>query len=365
MKIIPRYILREFLVPFFYCLFGFVAIYVLFELFGSFSRMVDARLGLWDGAVYFAGYLAPYFHYLAPAALMLATLYTMWSMCRHSEIVAMRASGLSFQAIVRPLLSVAFATALFVAFVNEWFVPNFAQGASQLKSAKFDREKIEAADQIVYRNPVGLRTWNVESLLCADGSSLSNVCIRIDRPRGGRLMTVSAPRADFLDGEWVLEDARVQHFNAQGQEVASPTPDLEAMPLRFFPELNERPSDFILQNRPMKFYSVADRLRYLSTHPELSKESRDDVIYDICAQIVAPLACLVITLFAIPAGISSGRQSVSKGILSALALFFAFYGVTILCMVLAKNGWCPPILAAFFPDVLFFVLGIRAFLKQR
>ncbi len=365
MKIIPRYVLKEFLVPFFYCLFGFVAIYVLFELFGSFSRMVDAHLGFCEGVVYFAGYLAPYFHYLAPAALMLATLYTMWSMCRHSEIVAMRASGISFQAIVRPLLSVAFATALFVGFVNEWFVPHFAQDASQLKGAKFDRQKIAEADQIVYRNPVGARTWNVGCLLAGDGSSLSNVCIRIDRPRGGRLMTVQADKADYLDGEWLLEGVRVQHFNAQGQEVASPTPELETLPLRSFPFLNERPTDFILQNRPMKFYSVADRLRYLSTHPELSKESRNDVLYDICAQIVAPLACLVITLFAIPAGISSGRQSVSKGILGALALFFAFYGVTILCMVLAKNGWCPPLLAAFFPCALFLFLGVRAFLKQR
>ena len=33
MKIIQRHVLRELLVPLFYCLTGFVAIYVLFELF--------------------------------------------------------------------------------------------------------------------------------------------------------------------------------------------------------------------------------------------------------------------------------------------------------------------------------------------
>ena len=42
MKILTRYILREFCVPLFYCLTGFVSIYLLFELFGSFSRLVSA-----------------------------------------------------------------------------------------------------------------------------------------------------------------------------------------------------------------------------------------------------------------------------------------------------------------------------------
>jgi len=87
--------------------------------------------------------------------------------------------------------------------------------------------------------------------------------------------------------------------------------------------------------------------------------------YDIWSQIAAPFACLIITLFAIPAGIASGRQSVFKGILGALGLYFAFYGFTIGMMVVAKNGWFPAIPAALLPDALFLFFGIRAFLKQR
>ena len=107
MKILTRYILREFCVPLFYCLTGFVSIYLLFELFGSFSRLVSARPGFLKACTYLAGYLAPYFEWMAPACLMLATLYTMWNFCRHSEIIAMRASGIGFFTIVKPLLAVA------------------------------------------------------------------------------------------------------------------------------------------------------------------------------------------------------------------------------------------------------------------
>ena len=60
MKILGRYILREYLIPLGYCLGGFVAIYVLFELFGSLSRIVDAKLPFAIAVGYFGAYIAPF-----------------------------------------------------------------------------------------------------------------------------------------------------------------------------------------------------------------------------------------------------------------------------------------------------------------
>ena len=62
MRILTRYVLREFVIPLFYCLAGFVSIYVLFDLFGSFSRIVESDLSFGEIALYFCGYFAPYFH---------------------------------------------------------------------------------------------------------------------------------------------------------------------------------------------------------------------------------------------------------------------------------------------------------------
>ena len=297
---------------------------------------------------------------------MLATLYTMWSFCRHSEITAMRASGVSFLAIVKPLLAVAFLLGIAVAWVNEVFVPEKAQWAAQMKTVQFNEEMLEKADNIVYRNAAGRRTWNVNSLSDDEGAHLLGVRVTEDRPNGGsRLRSVTADRADYLDGEWWFTGAKVQHYDLSGQEVSTPVPSLDALPLRCFASFDERPEDFVMQNRPWKFNSVRDRIRYLNTHPDLSADDRRDCVYDTWAQVMAPWACLIITLFAIPAGIASGRQSVFKGILGALGLYFAFYGFTILMMVAAKNGWCPPIPAAVAPAGVFLVLGVRAFLRQR
>ncbi len=366
MKILTRYVLREFLVPLGYCLTGLVSIYVLFDLFGSFSRLSAARISAREAALYFCGYLAPYFHYIAPAALMLATLYTMWSFCRHSEVVAMRASGVSFLAIVKPLLMVAFLMALAVAYVNEVFVPAHSQWAAEMKSVQFDRRLVAKANDIVFRNARSCRTWHIDALLDSAGAHLKDVRVTVDRPNGGaRLLNITAPRADYLDGEWWFTDAAVQHYDATGLEIASATSELDALKFRCFSEFDEKPADFLAQNRMWRFNSVEDRLRYLRTHPDLAPRDRGDCVYDIWAQIMAPWACLVITLFAIPAGIASGRQSVFRGVLGALGLYFAFYALVLGAMIVAKNGLLPPIAAAILPYAVFLALGVRAFLKQR
>jgi lipopolysaccharide export system permease protein len=121
----------------------------------------------------------------------------------------------------------------------------------------------------------------------------------------------------------------------------------------------------MMQNRDWAYNSVRDRLRYLRHHPNLSEKLKNKYRYDIWAQIMAPWACMVITLFAIPAGIASGRQSVFKGILGALGMFFAFYGIVIAGMVFADLGWLPPVLAAVLPYVIFTMAGVWLFRRQR
>ena len=326
---------------------------------------MEARPGWWICVLYFAGYLSPYFKWLAPACLMLAALYTMWSFCRHSELIAMRSSGVGFLSIVRPMLVVAALMAAFVGWVNESFVPKYAQWSRQMRSAKFNLDDLSREDNIVYHNVNASRTWNVGAAMNDDATVLEDVAISENWPDGGRKRTVKAARAEYLDGEWWLDGAETFHFDANGQEVPSPTPALESLNLRMFPEFQEQPRDFLLQNRNPEFFSTGDRIRFLGTHPDMTAKFRREMECELWSQIAAPLACIVITLFAIPAGVATGRQSVFKGIVAALVMFFAFYALTVGCMVLSRIGYMHAFVAAFLPDVVFVSIGVYLFYRQR
>lgn len=365
MRILTRYVLREFLVPLTYCLTGFLGIYFVFELFDTFNRLMEAKPPLKVLVSFFAGYIAPYLEWLIPAALMLGTLYTMWNLCRHSEITAMRANGIGFLVIVRPMLAVAATMAVFVACNNEFYAPWAAEYAQDIREARFKPIPDKVKENIAYYNQAHGRVWRVNKMNLENPRLLEGVRLSFDRPDGSRQLDITCRKAEYLDGMWWLFYPQYQYFDELNNPVENPTPQLAGLVIRSFPDFDERPRDFLLMNKAWEYYTVRDMLHTLKAHPNLDKQEVASKHYDIHARLAAPFSCLIITLFAIPAGVATGRQSVFKGVIFAVALFFGFYAVSIGCMVLAKNMLLPVMLGAWLPNLLFFAAGLILFQRQR
>ncbi len=365
MRILSRYILREFLVPVVYCLTMFLGIYILFDLLSSFDELLAAKPPFLTVLAYFIGYLSPYFIYLFPATLMLSALYTMWNFCRHSEVTAMRANGIGFIVIVRPLLLVATCAMILVAVLNEVYTPGAAEWASKFKHDDFKQNTKTLCDFVVYKNQLEHRYWTINRMDTQKPGILEGVVLTLLREDGSLMLKITARRAEYLDGVWWFFNPQYQYFDELNEPVANPYKALESLSIRSFPELSETPRDFLVMNKKPEHSTTRDLLVDLKQNSLLSKQERCVKLYDIGARLIAPFSCLVITLFAIPAGVVTGRQSVFFGIVSAVAMFFSFYGTVILCEILAKNMFLPVSFAVLFPNLLFLCIGIYLFYRQR
>lgn len=353
MCILSRHVLRESIPPLCYCLALFTGIYVLFELFGSFSRLNEANLPAAEAIAYFGGYLSPFMHYLTPAALMLATLYTMWNLARHGEITAMLAGGASPLAIIAPLLISACAIALVTAWANEIYMPSHAQWARRLRAERFDLEKTEREAGFSYSNSADRRIWTVEGTHNRDCTVLTEVRISESRDDGTRKVSYKIGSARWLDGQWWMEDAVATHYDAREKPCPSPTPELDALKLRSFAHYGETPQDILMQNSDAQFASAAFKLRQAAGNPDLDAQSRNDLIYSAWAQAASPLACIIMTMIAMAGTACGGRRDAGSAILGALGAYFAYYGATIGMMAAAKTGAIAPVPAAVAPPLVF------------
>ena len=372
MKILTRYILFEFLQPLAYCLITFSALFTLLQLFDVFGVILENKPTAGAVALYFAATLAPFLEWIFSPSLMLATLYTLWRLCRNSEVSAMRAGGVSFIAISAPILATSLVfTAL--AFLNtEYFVPNYFERALRMSDIRKPATPLNAgapaastnhAARLSYFNVEERRIWQIGSFDPDGPGSLRDVRIKFERPDRSTEMTVTATAAHHLDGVWWLENPVENHYNELSHPIPPPSPQLNRISLRAFPWLNESPEDFRDETLRWENLSFRARRRFIQNHPSL--DTLPSLTYDMLSRLAAPWACLVMTLFSIPVGIATGRQSVARGVLMALAMFFCFYALTIICKLLAAQQLAPPWVAAWAPNTIFLATGLVLFHRQR
>ncbi len=370
MSILKRYVLREFLTPVFYCFLAFASLYVTIELFSEFDKIIPAKPPVRMILRYLGGFLSKDFQWLVTPSLLLGGLYTMWQLARHSEITAMRANGISFITITSPMLVASLFFAGLIALNSEYYAPEASRESAQIKAAEFKGYGPDLYTDVPFSNVRDRRDWQIGRFMPGT-STVEDVKITWSGDDGKPQMTLEAPTGKYVDGVWWFMNASIKHFRFSSATNAKLVTAKDDRPLMVMPEITETPRDFLLgivQGGIIEDsvnMSVSDMVRYVESRPNLAPIARTSWRYDIANRFTAPFACIVITLFAIPAGVATGRQSVFIGVVSAILMFLIFYVLTISCGVLAKKGVIPIYAGILIPNAVFLTAGLFLFWRQR
>ncbi len=356
MKLIDRYLLREYLAVLAYCLVAFVSIVVIFDLFEHLTVFLDRRPSWREIAVYYGYVVAPSFEYMAPTSLLLGTLYTLWQFTRHNEITAMRAGGIGLWRIVTPFLCVGLAFSILTAVVKETVTPRASRWIAEFLEGPDDMSSV--MKDLAHYNTLGRRLWLIGGIDLDRPEQLKTVKVTQERPDGTRQSEIQAGRAEWLDGQWWLFSPVERRYNEADDPMGpaaplGPTID-SAVQLDFF---DERPSDFADEVIDWDFLSSRAIWRYLKRHPNISPQDKAHRELLLHQRMAMPWACLVITLMAIPAGLRGGRRGVLGGVILTVALFFAFYACMQVGRYLAMRQTISPWLGAWLSNIVFTLSG--------
>ncbi len=376
-KILFFYVLRSFAVPATLCLFGLCALTMLFMSFDLIGACFDpsSAINFQVAMDFIGGTLSLYLEWLLPAVFLLSTLYTMWQFCRHSELIAMRASGIGMSTVVAPIVLTA-CLAAGLSYVNtEYIKPISADRAMRIKDSDFKKTGREPFEFIGFATPGTNRSWTIERVDPNNPTTLYGVKITMELPSEAfAYMTVryEAPIARWLDGVWWLRSdgekkVIARYFDELKDEVTAPEGFPSVMTQRALYHVTETPYQILLQHAKEDLASARDRKQYrkMRSADGLTRKEKDADSYETYSHYTAPVAIVLVTLFAIPAGIASGRQSVFRGILLALGLFLSYYVLTALAMALAKNDIVTPACAVCLPLICFGSAAIVLFRKVR
>lgn len=135
MRIIDRYLLRQFLQTFAICYLSLTGLYVVFDAFTNlegFMRCAEKGGGLLPLMGSFYGFQSILFFDRMSALLSLvAAMFTVAWIQRHNELTALMAAGVSRVRVVRPVIVAAITIVLLAAVSRELVIPRYREELSR------------------------------------------------------------------------------------------------------------------------------------------------------------------------------------------------------------------------------------------
>jgi len=284
-----------------------------------------------------------------PFSALLAALFTLAQLNRHSEIVVMKASGLSAHRILLPMGLVCGVVASGHFLLDQTVV---APARSELTYW----QQHDYAANLPPPPEVLNEVWLVEDskVISVGAVSRSGSRVLLDRVsiyrRGQTGLLTSLIQADFAwysSGKWTLFSVR--EFDVASHELTLDEArnwDLNLGPERFF-SISVTPEH-------VGFFELRETIRKLGAEGQ----PVDSLRTSLYQKIASPAASLLMPLLGAIAGFGVYRRGrLFARVAAGMALGFSFFVADNLMVALGQFGTVPPIFAAFGPIGLFLTVG--------
>ena len=119
MPLLHRYVLRRFISCYILSAAGLIGIFLIIDFFERVDEFIRRDMPYSDLIFYFVCKVPSIASYMAPQAVLLATVITLAVLARDNEIIAMKAGGIGVVGITLPILGASLVIAFLVLANNE------------------------------------------------------------------------------------------------------------------------------------------------------------------------------------------------------------------------------------------------------
>ena len=355
MKIIDRYIIREFIAPFFYCLLLFLSLYIVIDLFSRLEDILKNHVEISILLQYYAAFLPVIFVRTAPVAILLSTLYVLGDLSKYNEVTALKAGGLNLWRITLPFFYIGLIVSVATLVINDKIVPQANFISTTVKEEHLDKEKKESREKII-ENIALYGTHNrlihVRRFYCAD-NLLKGITILEQDDNERVTAKIQAKNAKWIKGRWVFFDCIIYNFDKLGRVINGPS-----VFKKMLIDIEEVPKDFLRRESSAEYMSYRKLKNYIKRLSGSGAMIVKKLLVDLHHKVSFPFLSLVIVFLGIPFALSTQGTGKVASIGLCIAITFSFYIVEALSLALGKRGSLPPFLAAWFANILFTAVAL-------
>ncbi len=359
MRILDKYILREYIKIFLIIVFAFSVLFLVVDVSDRLPRLLRNNAEMDDLIVYFLLRI-PYLVILtSPVMVLLSGLFLMDTLSKYNESIAIRAAGISIVRMVTPLIWCGLIFSFAVMFLGETILPKAEEYRQYVYTERIKNMKVEDKKLRSHIHYLG-KDNNLYYIGFFDGyrNLLKTIDITTYEPGSGSVKKkITASDAEWQEDKWLFKNCNIRIYT---NSVLDSVQFFDQTTIR---EVDVTPIDFIKSAKKPMSMNFFELKEYIERLKKVGEKYQTELV-ELNLKVSFPFANLIILLFSVPL-VSTSSRSRSRGLVFGMGLLVCFLYLSALriCQSLGYNEVLSPLAAAWLPNLFFAVIGIYFVIK--
>ncbi|MEO0304213.1 MAG: LptF/LptG family permease [candidate division WOR-3 bacterium] len=352
MKILDRYLLKNFILFLSIVLFLFIFIFLIVDISDNLSGYIQSGKTLKEIFFLYLFYIPSLLTLLFPLGILVSIFITVGIMIKNNELLAIKASGISVYRYLLPLFFLVIILSFIQFFLKENVETYSTKRYKEIKESK-EFDQINREDFIFVQDE--------KTILKGEYFSVKNKLIRnpeifkIDDQKNLKVY-IQAKRGVFRDDKWIFESCQIYDLEKNRFEIFESR--------EMFDILNVKPDEMIFDRENVEIYKISEllkiRKRILKSKGDPSKQETE-----ISYRFYFLFINIIISIISASFVVNTKNTGIIFGLSISVLLSFLYWGVLQGFRSAASNSEGNPFLIFLYPNFLFLFVSIFLLYKSR
>ena len=359
MKIIDKYLVKQFLQTLVFGLITFVLLFIIINLFEYLGSFVDNKATISIVLQYYFYYTPEITRLVLPVAVLLACLFVSGKMSTLNELTAIKAGGVSLYRYMLPFMITTLFICIFSIYFGGYVVPEANKKKIYIEHTYMNLGYYTGGSNIFFQDSitriVSIASYDIErnqaievSIQDFDPNDATKMISRIDASR------MSYDKAQKC---WNLTGVVKKEFRDKTQ-VENISFNLTMTDLNFVPK------DIINKQTKQEEMTLSELNAYAKDQVKAGNDPTETFI-EFHSRIALAFSPLIVVMFGLP--ISTGKRKGGLALQFGLNLLITFIYLVFMkiSQAFGKNGVLDPVTTAWFANFVFLVGALYNIRRSR
>lgn len=349
---IDRYIIGKFLSTYFFLILIIITIAIIFDYNEKIDKFTQSGVSFKNIIFDFYFNFIPYFvNLFSPLFVFISVIFFTSKLADKSEIIAMKAAGMSYKRLLRPYIFSAILIGVMTFVLGAYVIPKGNVARVDFENTYLKKKKSSITENVQLQVAPGVVAYITQF----DNETKRGFGFSLDKFENKQLksrLTANVINYDTLAEKrysWSVQQYTLREFKGMKEEITNGA--------KMDTIIQMEPSDFFYINNQQETMTLPQLQEFIDKQANRGAAGVSTFEVEYHKRYATPFAAIILTIIGVSLSSQKRKGGMGTSIGLGLALSFTYILLQSVTASFAINAGWPAMLAVWLPNILFAVIA--------